>query len=199
MKGKQTENKTLLLSLGTILSIFLLFLVVHPSLSSHFLSFQRQNKLNQLIKTIKEKQTVPEQEYWKFREFYSLGHFTFREHGFSVGDNQSIIKKIAVPIPQPSRMTSFLFYESPHFMSLDSIVDTSTLSKLIDPANIHAQEIVIDTPNTKIYYTDQQTVKIIFIKPISAMKNANGFLDYSKINPTILEGKYWVNISSLSV
>lgn len=43
-----------------------------------------------------------------------------------------------------------------------------------------------------------KVTEIIFIKPISEMKKANGFFDYNDKDKKLLEGKYWFVYTTIS-
>lgn len=199
MNRKYEKNKRLLVPLGLIGGVIALFIFLHPTFSSTIFAFQRQNKWNTFSKIVKNENNFQSQEYWRFREFYSLGNFVFRENGFSESDTRKILQEIDIPVSQSSLTLPFLLYRSDHFVSLDSLVNSSSLSAVLDQEYLNIQETVLDTEQLKMYKTDSRTVKIIFIKPIGEMKIANGFFDYSKIDPAVIKDKYWINISTVSL
>jgi len=199
MKGNRTENKTLLASLIIVGGIISLFTFLHPTLLSDTFAFQRQNKWNSFAKVIQDEKNFSAQDYWRFREFYSLGNFEFNEKGFSDLEIRTVLQRIDIPVTQSSLTHPFLLYSSDHFKSIDSMTDSASLSAILNEEEIEKHAVIINTDQLKIYKTDTKTIKLIFIKPVWEMQRANGFFDYSKMDPEILEGKYWLNISSISL
>lgn len=79
-----------------------------------------------------------------------------------------------------SANTPHTVYRSKYITSYEYVVDTNTMGD-------------------KIYIKrNKDTADIVFIKPISEMKRANGFFDYNDKDKKLLEGKYWLVVTIIN-
>lgn len=181
--------------------IFLFFIILFsfsflsPKVSSQLYSFKRQVVLNQFISNTKTNNKIDPQEYWKFREFYSPGYFTFSRMGIQSSLFKIAQKMIGIKYDEKEISLTFLNFSSSRLNSLDMLTNKVTLSEIIN-YNLN-DNIIFRNKNSIIYKTDSKTIKIIFLMNNQDMKKANGFFYYDDKDKAITEGKNWFNITSL--
>lgn len=165
-------------------------------MSALWFPFQRHTVLQKFLRESQAKKTVDPQSFWQFREFYSPGHFEFSKTGFKKDALEAARTTIDMPI-QKDIGTPFLVYHSPYLGSIDSLVTDHSLHTLVDEKELKNIHILLKTDTTLIYEDSDNSVKMIFIKPLSEMEKANGFFDYKGSDMNIVNGKYWLNMTAI--
>lgn len=172
--------------LAVILGVGLL--IFHPSVSSRIWSWQRDRVYNHFVSQVQMQQKIDAQTFWQFREFYSPGEFTFNPD--AVGVYQTLrITTLSGP------ETRLLTFTAPHLISNDSIITTPDIYQQ-KIANI--PEPLYQDESSVIYETDDNEVNLIFYLAIDEMMAANGFFDYLPAERELLQGKYWLNQTTLT-
>lgn len=173
-----------------ILSVLLIVGLVffHPSFTSKYWSWQRNSVYQQFITQVQNNGEIKAQDFWQFREFYSPGEFTYNPE--SVGVYQAL-RIIALPHPETTLMT----FTAPQLQSTDSIIES--------PASYENKVSQVSQPlfqndTSTIWQSNENEVSIIFYKTIDEMMTANGFYDYQPAERALLQGKYWLNQTTLT-
>lgn len=126
-----------------------------------------------VAKTIADKKIDPK-AFWEFREFYCPGYFRFNRNASS---------------------SPFLEYNCDALKSSDSF----TLQNTIAPFLQEQPQDIIFQNDSSIIFQKQNTAFIIFILPVEEMEKANGFFDYKEKDKELVKGKFWVNITSVTL
>lgn len=165
----------------------------HPRILS-FLPWYYTHTTQQFLEEVQKDQALSSQRYWQFREFYSIGSFTFDPEIVTFGETQIIYAL-------PRDKNTLLTYTSPRLSSTDFIVK-------IDPAQIKLSTetilkehelryqnntLVFKNDSTRIWQDTEQKYVIVFVKPIEEMRKVNGFFDYTGPEQKLLKDMVWVN------
>lgn len=138
-------------------------------------------------------------DYWKFRERYSLGNFTFDPRVVTFGETQIIY---ALPDPQ----TPLLYYTSSHLQSTDFIVKLSADASIPEETDTLLQKPIKGAENwkelfnndhAKILTDENGNYTIVFVRTIDEMKTTNGFFDFVKSEQELLVHSLWLNITNI--
>lgn len=173
------------------------FSLLSPKISAKLFTYKRQATLSEFINSSKTNGINP-QEYWKFREFYSPGHFTYSKEG--IGENLLNLTKIKTGIKYNEKNIdlAFLVFSSPHVNSLDMLTKQTSLNSIVTEKQLPKEDIIFMDKNSLIYRENPKTIKIIFLLKNAQMKKANGFFKYTEADKQVTEGENWFNISSIN-
>lgn len=196
MAKKQNSSEVVaFLLLFTILLIsFLLFV---PKVVSTLFPFKREMILQNFLQATQQAKTISPQQFWQFREFYSPGFYTFNRNGIEIRTVRTAENKIGLHIVTNPDTITFLTFTSPHLVSIEALVTTDTLARVVNIESIQKASIVLAMPNETIVKDTKGNTYIIFLKSISAMKTANGFFNYTDADKSLVEGKYLLDITML--
>lgn len=158
-----------------LITIISLFLVLSPKTGSQLLPFRRQTTLNEFISSTKHNGFINPQEYWKFREFYSPGYFTFS------GD-----------------ALESLVFSSPLVNSLDVLTDQTNLNAIFQK-QLPKKSIIFMDKNSLIYQETPTIIKIVFLLSNNDLKKTNGFFDYNDKDKKPTENKNWYNTTTVRI
>lgn len=187
--------------LGFFLILFIIiilsFILLSPKISAELFSFKRQVILNEFIAKTKANGIDP-REYWKFREFYSPGYFTFSRTGIESAKLTETQKEIGVKYNGKNIDLTFLVFTSPKVKSLDMLTKEMDLSKIIDQKKLPQSNIVFINKTGIIYRDGPNILKSVFLFSNSEMKKANGFFDYSERDKMLTAGENWFNVTSIT-
>jgi hypothetical protein len=178
-----------------ILAVIVCFFTLIPKFTSSIYPQKRAAILNQFIDSTRQNKFLDSQEYWKFREFYSPGYYTFDRNGIEKGITLKFLNSINMTLNDKSANV-FLKFTSPKLLSLDILTTRRTLSNAITE-NESDKNIIYKDPTTKIFREAPNTIVMLFLKTASDMKKANGFFDYQNEDKNITDGKYWLNITEI--
>ena len=182
-----------------LITILVLFALLSPKISSILFPFKRQGILNDFIRITKNNGRIDAQAYWKFREFYSPGYFTFSRSGLNDSVTKNAEKKIGISYDQKMTSLNLLFYSSSRLYSLDMLTKQSSLEKIFDPKSIKKENILFKGRDGLIYRDGPEIIKIVFLINNHEMKKANGFFDYQEKDRNLVEGKNWLNITYIKI
>lgn len=156
---------------------------LHPSFSARLWSWQRQRILDAFISQLETEKTVNPQAFWQFREFYSPGEFAFNPQAVGIFQTLRLVK-----LSDPE--TEVLYFHSPKLQSTDSLITTPTLYTQKKP---HSAQVLWESERATLYRSGPEELTLIFYASIDEMRTANGFFDYLPSEQELLQGKYWLN------
>ncbi|MBU2632446.1 hypothetical protein KKG52_01905 [Patescibacteria group bacterium] len=180
-----------------LIIIIISFFILSPKISTQLFSLKRQIMLNKFISNSRVNGINP-QEYWKFREFYSPGYFTFSRNEINVNLLNITQKKVGIEYDIDKINLSFLVFSSPLVNSIDSLTEQTDLNSIINLEELsNAKDIILKNKNSIIYKENSKTIKVIFLLKNEEMKKANGFFEYTDSDIKITDGKNWFNATSI--
>ncbi len=194
---KNIERKYVLIVGIVILG---LFVFTQPKLSAYLFPFKRQAMWREFKQTVIDARGIEGQTFWKFREFYYPGSFTFEPNGFGKELTAQKAKELSITLLPQATASAFLIYESGKFNSLEALVNPGDLAATVkDNGPIQSSnEGSFDGSYTM--YVSGNKARIMFIKPVSEMVKANGYFDLkNKQDAARIEGKYWLSVSEVEL
>lgn len=161
-------------------------------------STQKQSSLTAFVQHINDEQKFDLAAYWKFREFYSPGSFSFNPE---IVDAQQTFRFTALPHYD----NDFLYYHSPDMYSVDTITSSSSgdwergrIAKI--KASVQNQnDIVFSDDTTLLYYKSPQTLELYLIRPTPFLYRVNGFFDYTDEEKRLLQYKQWQHYAVINL
>jgi len=196
--GKKDNPLKIPQELIFILSVFLIivlsFFLLIPKISSSLYPQKRQQILNEFIKETEKNQHINAKSFWKFREFYSPGSFVFNKNGISHNKISPILQELGIQLNPEYVHLYFLLFTSPKTISIEALITTDHLPSIL--VDIDGDPVL--TGNNQLIVKKKDTMLIVFIKSISDMKKANGFLDYNGSDKSLVENKYWLVITKVA-
>ena len=174
-----------------------LFAILSPKVSSLLFPFKRQLVLNDFINKTKMTGIINPQDYWKFREFYSPGFFTFSKEGIAKSLSKNAEKEIGIDYNEKAVNSAFLFFSSRWLNSLDMLTKQMDLTKIVDVQKIPKNNIIFMSKNCLIYKSAANTIKITFLLSDTDMQKVSGISDYQ--NSESIKGEYWFNVTSVKI
>ena len=190
------EGKFLIILLGVIVINFLL---LQPKISTWLFPFKRQTIWQGFIQKVEKDKKIDARSFWEFREFYNPGSFVFERDGLSQKKVNEQLNNLRISLSGNTFSIPFLLYNSGKMESLELLVTTNELNKIINNLNI-TKNVIYKDSSSIIYKERENTVKIIFIKPTDEMVTANGFYNYrNKDDVKIYKDKYWLSISKIDL
>lgn len=141
--------------------------------------------LSHFIAKIDKTEYLNAREFWQFREFYYPGALTVQKSGIQDASSPTL----------PLALEPYLFtvFRSSKISSYEYLVTKNALN-LVVPNNTEWKTF---TKGSVAYRNSEDSVDLVFIKPISEMVQANGFLDYKDKDKKLLEGKYWMVVTNI--
>jgi len=178
-----------------LIMIIGLFMILSPKVSSQLFPFKRQAILNEFITDTRQKGSIDPQGYWKFREFYSPGYFTFSKNGLEKTLISQAKEKIGIKYHEENIDLTFSVFSSILIDSLDMLTTQTDLDKVIDQNKLPKENIIFMNKNSLIYKETPKIIKIVFLLSNSEMKRANGFFYYTDQDKELVRNKNWFNIT----
>ncbi|MBI4130367.1 hypothetical protein HY468_03560 [Candidatus Roizmanbacteria bacterium] len=190
------RNVTLLLTITIILSIWL-----HPSVSAILFESRYAKSWEQFQQQLLTTGTIDSQQFWQTREFYSAGVISFQPGGLSPEFFPPQLQNVASLLIQQYHATPFLYYNAPHFKSLEFLLDKEYEKTVIDmilplygeTVHFKNERVILSEQNNQ-----QKESLLIFILPAREMQKANGFFDYREKDNAIVANKVWVVLSVIT-
>lgn len=159
-------NRKIYFYIISIAALISLYIFLEPKILPSVFSIRNNNLLNNFIaKTVKEK-NIDTQDFWKMREFYCPGVFSFDK-----------------------TKNPFLKYDCKWLKSEEFLTSSQTFNDKIDSKNV---KILIENNQIQIYQ-DQRSLHINFIVDQSQMEKAVGVFDYRDKDKKLLKDKYWLD------
>lgn len=195
-------SQDILFFIALFLTVVVCFFLLVPKVASDLFPWKRQVILQNFLQETEKAQEINAQSFWEFREFYSPGYYTFDRNGLSGSPVERIEKKVGIQINNPHIQTTyidktFLIFTSPHLTSIDALVTTNDLTKIIVMNSLHPVTTFFSAKNELIYKDANGNIHILFVKSIQEMKTANGYFDYTGTDASLLKGKYWLDATVL--
>jgi len=178
-----------------LITIAGLFIFLSPKISSQIFPFKRQAILNEFIAITKQKGFIDPQEYWKFREFYSPGYFTFSKDGIEKTLISEAREKIGIKYNEENIDLTFSTFSSPLTESLDMLTTQTDLSMIFNQNKLSKENIIFMNKNSLIYEETPKIIKIVFLLSNSDIKKANGFFYYTDQDKKLVGNKNWFDIT----
>lgn len=167
----------------TILTSFILFV---PKVSSILIPQKRAALLQNFINDMQKKQDIDLRQYWEFREFYSPGSFNYEKNGLFNKNDMRIMSLIS----QDPSVTPKLLFSSERVTSIGGRTKVKKLSAKNSYPNILLQT------SSLVLSENETTIFLIFLKPVSEVKKANGFLQYEQTHDE-KQGDLWLEITTI--
>lgn len=181
------SHHKLLLFIGLVTAcLTFLFISLQPHFASRFFPEHRAMVLNNFLKSVQQKGGVDARDFWQFREEYSPGNFQFN-HNFADVAGVLHLQKVASP------SATLLEFRSASLFSKDEVADKPFVLNFWPSMTQNQKQVLFSNSSTQIFYDQSNVLRIIFIKPISEMKTANGFFDYTGQEEKILHDFSWIN------
>ena len=136
--------------------------------------------------TCKKKQDIDLRQYWEFREFYSPGSFNYEKNGLFNKNDMRIMSLIS----QDPSVTPKLLFSSERVTSIGGRTKVKKLSAKNSYPNILLQT------SSLVLSENETTIFLIFLKPVSEVKKANGFLQYEQTHDE-KQGDLWLEITTI--
>lgn len=133
-------------------------------------------------------------EFWKFREFYSPGSFTFNRNGLKENDRSVSISNINL-LRSNNEYLIFLKYESGKVESTDILTTVKSLDSYLKNSQIKKMKVISQGRNYVLLKQDTKNDILIFLVDEAEMESANGFFDFREKDKELVKGKYWLDIS----
>ena len=186
-----TEKNDLIFYIALLVLVVGTFVLFTPKVASMLFPFKRQMVLHDFLNKVQKSQTIPAQDFWKFREFYSPGSYVFADTGLSANQIASAEKITGVSLSASMVDRIFLTFSSPHAISIEALVVTPNLAQVVDLNTLDKKQVLFSRSNELVYKDSKGFIHILFVKSETQMQSANGFFDYSGADKHLVTGKYW--------
>ena len=133
--------------------------------------------ISSFIESTKKQNTINPQEFWALREFYSPGSL--------------VINKNATSEP-------FLVFRSNKIKSVESLVPKYDINRKWPSVELSGKQVDFKT-NTELIFRENDSLRIIFLKPIFQMITANAVYDYKDKDKKLLEDKLWFTDTTINL
>lgn len=176
-----------------------LFVFTQPKLSAYLFPFKRQAMWKEFRQTVVDAKAIEGQTFWKFREFYYPGSFTFEPNGFGKELTAQKAKELSITLLPQATASAFLIYESGKFNSMEALVNPGDLAATVKDDGFKDYEEGSGDSSYSMLRSGNK-VRIMFVKPVSEMVKANGYFDMkNKQDAARIEGKYWLSVSEITL
>ncbi len=186
MQFKTISRRSLLL---VTVAFILIFLFLEPKIAARIIPYESQRLLTQFISSTERQKKINSRDFWRFREFYSPGSYVYNPNG--VATPPILVKRIA-SLP----FTPSLSFTSPRLSSVGGHTPIDSLPKQLQlPAP--SQEILLSTSTIFLAKEPDNAYLLLFIKPISEIKKANGFLQHES-SADDKTGNFWLDVTLIT-
>ena len=195
---KFTENK-LIFNIFIFILIITLLCLLSPKVSSQLFSYKRNTILSEFINATKTNNKIDPRAFWKLREFYSPGIYTFSREGIEKSLIQEENKKINVDYNKKNITLTFLNFSAPLLTSLDMLTEQKDLKNLINQKQFANEKVLFSDATSLIYKETPKTIKMIFLFNETDLKKADGFFDYQEKDISLIKNRQWFSITTISI
>ena len=200
MKIKNTNSKSIFLSIIAIIILFVGFSILQPKVSSRLLVQKRQILWSNFYTNLKSTKNIDSKNFWEFREFYSPGSFLFERDGLSREEVLKVLKGMKISSTHTENDLHFLAYRSDYISSIEVLTKEKSIDSFIkDYYLISEGDLLLRGKNYILLKQNPKKVLLIFLLPESEMKKANGFFDYQEKDKELVRGKYWLDITLIAL
>jgi hypothetical protein len=166
--------------------IVVCFLLLQPKISSLLFPIKQQYMLNTFVNSVKQDKTLNLQKYWEFREFYSPGSFVYEKNGLVTKQNAAINEFVALD----KKATPQLLFSSAKVVSVGGRTKNNTLPMI----NTWQHNIILHT-SSELLLENNGSLSLYFLKPISEVAKANGFLQNQPFADP--KGTLWFEVTTI--
>jgi hypothetical protein len=195
MKKTKKQNWVYCIILFILVTGFIIF---QPRLSSFLFPMKRAILWNSFYQEIIKSKKLPLRSFWIFREFYYPGYFVFQPYKLSSDEANTALSILGISTKKNAYFYPFLSYHSGKIISLEALVTSNNLSKLIR-VKMNVFHPLLQNKSTLVFYPEKNKVLIIFIRSLDQMKQTNGFFNYNGRHKEIVEGKQWFSASIINL
>ncbi len=163
-------------------------------------SYKRSKLLDNFIKKTIHDNHLDLKQFWKIREFYSTGQYTFNNKIIDVQKTFTFISN-----DKGADAIKIFNYNAPLIRSFDYLVKKDIPNDIILAQKIDVlknfslsndnNQNLLQTHNTLIK-RGNNFIKIIFIRNLEEMKDVFGFSDFNKSEMEIIQDYKWLNITT---
>lgn len=183
----------------------ILVMMIHPRLASQNFSFTRAQALVPFFSEVVTTGKFDPQQWWKLREFYSPGSFTYNPDIIQVNITQQIRPRGPFSGPLPlftytSNRLASTDYVIPNTVIANSDQDGSKIKLLQKLATCPTSGATLyQDSSTILFMSDSNTLHFLFVRPLSDMRQANGLFDYDKQDLFWLRDTSWAEVTTLKL
>ncbi len=192
---EKTDNANRIYYGALVIVLILTFILFVPKIASRIFPQKRAMLWND-FKSQTLTQGFDVKKFWQFREFYSPGYFRFSKD-VPAKTIAYDLSKFGITSPQP--VTTELRFHSPLVISIDTLTTQATLSAILAKSQIDTSHPIFQDSMSGIYQIDPQHVVITFLVPHSQMVRAYGYYDYNDVDKELVKGKYWFDITRITL
>ena len=109
-----------------------------------------------------------------------------------------IFYPLDMPVLKASDNVPFALFSSQHLISVDGFTTTDNLVNYIDSTRLEKYATLFKNQSAKIYQNGREII-ITFIATEQELKKANGFFDYGEKDKGYVKGKFWFNVTRLTL
>lgn len=164
-------NKNSVFYIITAVGIIILYLLLQPKILSKLFAIRNPSLLNAFITKTVETKKIDVQAFWKMREFYCPGSFTYDK------------------AKNPFLKYSCQWLQSEDFLSTDSKLNIEKINK---------NNVLLQT-DTVLIYKDTKKIRIEFLASSDDMKKAVGVFDYAEKDKELVKGKNWYDVAEINL
>lgn len=173
-------------------------LLLHPSISTFLIPAKRMAKWYTFKKTIVNNNYVDGQTFWKFRESYYPGYFTFKPRKLEPSIFNPLFSSSGVSFKSKSAAYPFLYFYSGRIRSVEGMTTLKTLKQLFS-FTMNSKTNLINT-STTLFSEDENSATLVFVEPIEEMKKTNAHYDYrGEYKELIKKYNYWFVVTEITI
>ena len=147
-------------------------------------------KVEAFIDKVQQRKYLDVREYWEMREFASPGYFRKDIHASVASDTR--FKELLIQYPFDNYT---LLFTSQKLVSIGGLTTYEEAASLVN-RNLE-QTVVYSDQATVISTNNKKDIFITFMRPLSEMKKANGFLEKISIED-VGKKSYWLEIAKIT-
>ncbi len=193
--NENTHSNELYFILILVIITLATFITLTPKISSSLFPQKREMILNTFISKTQQTRNLDERNFWEFREFYSPGYFDFNKNGLNSEKVAEAEKKMKITFSEKATRSAHLHFNSKLVESIDYLTQTGQLSDIVD---FPSDKVIFQNNESIIYENADETLIVIFVKPLDEMRRANGYFEYEGKDKELVQDKYWLNITKIN-
>ncbi len=175
------------------------FLVFVSKVQTRVFPYSSKIRLDTFLKNTSDNKKIDAREFWQFREFYSPGSFIFEEKGLPKTIADKTLRMLQIKLDTKPYMYPFLVFKSNKLNSIEALTDEKYLERVIvNFDELNRKNCIIDQKSSYICRYADNSILLMFIKPMDEMRRTNGFFDYKRKDlDELTKGRYWLVISKI--
>lgn len=163
-----------------------LFIVLQPHSATAIVSPSHQTLLlNRWIASVEAEKNIDLYDWWKFREFYSPGSFTY--------DPQFLTPYSILQFHEVASEMPFMTFASEKLIAKESLYSKERCQDLqttlaMTTANLESKNVILANPQTVLIFSpDLNELQLIFIRTFTDLKSVNQTIDYTTSEDRLTE------------